>query len=92
MAMTHRLGGLALALAALAEVRAASVSASVVPLESLSHTPTGKGPRFSWDTLPVFFHSSNASGPYTADAAKVMARFPMVTIEKFQVRPAACFR
>jgi hypothetical protein len=45
---------------------------------------TPKGPRFSWDTLPVFFHSSNASGPVNAEALKFMAKFPMVTIEKFQ--------
>ena len=40
-------------------------------------------PQFSWDTLPVFFHSSNSSGPYNNDALKVIAKFPMVTIEKY---------
>lgn len=34
---------------------------------------------------PVFFHSSNASGPYGQAAIELMAKFPMVTIEKFQV-------
>eukprot|EP00040_Diaphanoeca_grandis_P023282 m.126363 g.126363 ORF g.126363 m.126363 type:complete len:490 (-) comp29198_c2_seq1:160-1629(-) len=44
-----------------------------------------KGPKFSWDTIPVFFHSSNASGPYTDEAIEFIAKsFPMVTIEKFQ--------
>ena len=37
-----------------------------------------RGPRFSWDTLPVFFHSSNASGPFTAESVATMATFPMV--------------
>ena len=41
-------------------------------------------PQFSWDTLPVFFHSSNMSGPYSADAIRVIAKYAMVTIEKAQ--------
>jgi hypothetical protein len=39
-------------------------------------------PQFSWDTLPVFFHSSNSTGQYNDDALKVIAKFQMVTIEK----------
>ena len=39
-------------------------------------------PPFSWDTLPVFFHSSNSSGQYNDDALQTIARFQMVTIEK----------
>jgi len=41
-------------------------------------------PRFSWDTVPVFYHSCNFTGPYTDEAVKIMAKFPMVTIEKGQ--------
>lgn len=41
-------------------------------------------PRFSWDTIPVFFHSSNSTGPFTDAAIKFMAKYPMVTVEKFQ--------
>lgn len=40
-------------------------------------------PQFSWSTLPVFFHSSNSSGPYNDDALKTIAKYPMVTIEKW---------
>ena len=40
-------------------------------------------PQFSWDTLPVFFHSSNSTGQYNDDALKVIAKFQMVTIEKW---------
>eukprot|EP00035_Acanthoeca_spectabilis_P031905 m.16199 g.16199 ORF g.16199 m.16199 type:complete len:450 (+) comp5025_c0_seq1:106-1455(+) len=48
-------------------------------------TGAPQGPRFSWDTLPVFFHSSNSSGPYTDEAIQMIAsKFAMVTIEKFQ--------
>ena len=43
-----------------------------------------KLPMFSWDTLPVYFHSSNASGPYTEESLKTIAKFQMVTIEKWQ--------
>ena len=39
-------------------------------------------PPFSWATLPVFFHSANASGPWNAAAIKAIARFPMATFEK----------
>jgi hypothetical protein len=41
-------------------------------------------PRFSWDTVPVFYHSCNYSGPYSDAALQVVAKFPMVTIEKGQ--------
>ena len=40
-------------------------------------------PQFSWDTLPVFFHSSNSSGQYNDDALKVIAKYQMATIEKW---------
>ena len=39
-------------------------------------------PQFSWDTLPVFFHSANSTGQYNDDALKVIAKFQMATIEK----------
>ena len=40
-------------------------------------------PQFSWDTLPVFFHSSNISGPYNEKALQIIAKFQMATIEKW---------
>ena len=40
-------------------------------------------PQFSWDTLPVFFHSSNSTGQYNDDALQTIAKFQMVTIEKW---------
>ena len=40
-------------------------------------------PQCSWDTLPVFFHSSNSTGQYNDDALKVIAKFQMATIEKW---------
>ena len=40
-------------------------------------------PQFSWDTLPVFYHSSNSTGQYNDDAMKIIARYSMVTIEKW---------
>ena len=43
-----------------------------------------KPPKFSWDTMPVFIHGSNQSGPINAEAIHLMAKFPLVTVEKFQ--------
>ena len=40
-------------------------------------------PQFSWDTLPVFFHSSNSSGLYNHDALQIIAKYQMATIEKW---------
>ena len=41
--------------------------------------------RFSWDTVPVFLHSDNVTGPFTDEAIEFIAkRFAMVTIEKYQ--------
>ena len=38
--------------------------------------------RFSWDTLPQFFHSQNASGPWSAAALAVIGKYPLATFEK----------
>ena len=50
--------------------------------------PSGKKmPRFSWNTLPVAFHSSNVTAPtgmYNSESLKTLARYSMVTIEKWQ--------
>ena len=39
-------------------------------------------PPFSWQSLPVFFHSSNSSGPWSDAAAKAIAKYAMATNEK----------
>jgi len=41
-------------------------------------------PRFSWDTLPVFFHSSNGSGLYNPEAIRAISKYPMVTAAQGQ--------
>ena len=49
--------------------------------------PTGgkiKMPEFSWGTLPVAWHSGNSTGQYTDAQIKELARYQMVTLEKFQ--------
>ncbi len=51
--------------------------------------PTGgkikfKMPDFSWETLPVAWHSGNSTGQYTDAQIKELARYQMVTLEKFQ--------
>ena len=47
--------------------------------------PTCKWPKFSWDTLPVFLHSSYTGVlGFPEQAMKTIAKFPIVTIEKWQ--------
>ena len=41
-------------------------------------------PRFSWDTLPVGWHSSNASGVWSGAQLKELARYAIITLEKDQ--------
>ena len=55
-----------------------------VYLLSMVFLCSAKLPQFSWDTVPVFFHSSNESGLYSQKALQIMAKFQMVTIEKAQ--------
>jgi hypothetical protein len=45
-------------------------------------TPSGAWrPRFSWETLPVFFHAQNTSlGAFNPAALERLARFPLATI------------
>ena len=41
-------------------------------------------PAFSWDTLPVGWHSSNSSGVWTQEQVEVLARYAIITLEKMQ--------
>jgi hypothetical protein len=45
--------------------------------------PPVRMPRFSWDTLPVFYHSANCSGLFNASSLATIARYPLVTFEKY---------
>ena len=50
---------------------------------------TCKGPVWSWDTPPVFFHGSDTAGGegdggFTSAQLDVISRFPMATMEKWQ--------
>lgn len=55
---------------------------AAVALAVTADATAAVSPRFSWDTLPVFFHSSNTSGPWSDAAAQQIARFAMATNEK----------
>jgi len=50
-------------------------------------------PSWAWDTAGrmAFTHTCNASGPWSEDALDVLARFPMVTIERFMGQHERCF-
>jgi hypothetical protein len=41
-------------------------------------------PQFSWETLPVAFHSSNPGGPYSDAQLANISKFAMVAFEKWQ--------
>ena len=41
-------------------------------------------PLFSWDTVPVFIHMCNDSGPFNDTTLEYIATYPIVTIEKGQ--------
>lgn len=41
-------------------------------------------PDFSWESLPVAFHSSNPGGPYSDDQIQNLSKFATVTFEKWQ--------
>lgn len=67
-----------------------------MPIEAIDYAcPSCKLPIFSWDHLPVFFHSSqhktNADGSFTEDALNIITKFPIVTIEKWQGDQAPTF-
>ena len=57
---------------------------SVLLLIAISVCPSLAAlPQFSWDTLPVFFHSANTSGQYSVEALKSIAKFQMATFGKW---------
>ena len=45
--------------------------------------PRPRMPAFSWAHLPVFYHSSNCSGLFNASSLAILARYPLVTFEKY---------
>jgi len=54
----------------------------LIAVAAIGQPAPGGRPKFSWDTLPVFFHSCNTSGPWSDAAVHQIARFPMATFEK----------
>jgi len=41
-------------------------------------------PEFSWETLPVAFHSSNPAGPYSDEQLANISKYVSATFEKYQ--------
>lgn len=79
----------------------AMTSAAVLIVATAVATPLGAvlvdsdrsaKPSFSWDTLPLFYHCSNATGPYTEAALRVMARASIVTVWPVGMQVAKCTR
>eukprot|EP00041_Stephanoeca_diplocostata_P008544 m.126498 g.126498 ORF g.126498 m.126498 type:complete len:494 (+) comp17375_c0_seq1:87-1568(+) len=65
------------------------------PTPSTRTCTTCKGPQFSWDTMPVFFHGSQTdtdkTGAFSPEAIQQIARYPIATIEKWQGSQAPVF-
>eukprot|EP01063_Lacrimia_lanifica_P014015 TRINITY_DN2063_c0_g1_i2.p1 TRINITY_DN2063_c0_g1~~TRINITY_DN2063_c0_g1_i2.p1 ORF type:complete len:374 (+),score=174.76 TRINITY_DN2063_c0_g1_i2:60-1181(+) len=51
--------------------------------------PARPSPYFSWERLPMAFHGANQTGEYSAEAVALMAKYQMVTIEKWYTACAA---
>ena len=68
--------------------------ASTTPLR-MPVCKTCVGPRFAWDTMPIAFHCSEPStgptGAFSEAALDTIAKFPLVTIEKWQGMSAPVF-
>ncbi len=39
--------------------------------------------QFSWERVQPFFHEDNVTGPYSDEAIQALARFPLITLEKW---------
>ena len=46
--------------------------------------------RFSWETVPVFFHADNYTGDWNEAALAQLSKYPIVTIEKWMGSLAGC--
>jgi hypothetical protein len=46
--------------------------------------------KFSWETVPVFFHADNFTGDFNDNALQQLAKYPIVTIEKWMGSLASC--
>ena len=67
--------------AALAGAVAAKSPASA-PSPENKPPPPGRLPGFSWATVPVFFHAASPT-PYNSTQLATLARYPLVTLEKY---------
>ena len=63
-----------------------AVLAAVAAAARVNAAPPPRSVQPRWDpaTLPVAFHSSNSTGNWDAEQIKQLARFAMVTVEKWQ--------
>jgi hypothetical protein len=62
-----------------------NVAAKNVPMSLPTlQRATSNLPPFSWDTLPVAFHSASSHSQFSTTQIAELARYSMVTLEKFQ--------
>lgn len=54
-----------------------------VPAAAHANLPLPSAVRFSWERVQPFFHADNVTGPYSDEAIRAIARFPLVTLEKW---------
>lgn len=58
------------------------VSTAVVLASAQRPPPPGRLPDFSWETTPVFWHAASPT-PYNASQIATLAKYPLITIEKY---------
>ncbi len=65
-------------------LQVAAVGCLSMAMSNASPSPTpGHMPRFSWDTVPMFYHAGKWAGPYSDEEVKMLAgKYPLVVIEK----------
>ena len=64
---------------AIAEQNTVTVGARPSPVPN----PRRPKPNFNWETIPLAFHGANRSGLYNESTVKVLAKYQLVTIEKW---------
>jgi hypothetical protein len=57
---------------------------ALLPPPAVAAAAPRRMPKFSWDTLPVGWHSSNSSGVWAQEQVDVLARYAIITLEKMQ--------
>ena len=65
-------------------LKCATIAAAVAARPTnAEETPKPQVPGWNTDTMPIAIHAANMSGAYTQDALEQLAKYDMVTFEKW---------